>query len=181
MSPHLLPQPSHSRLRSQNQLWLSAGLYFVCYLCCCCLVAKACLTLWNPKDCSMPGSPVFHYFLEFAQIHVHWVGNAIQPSHPLLPPSLCTFNLSQHQNLFQWVGSSHQVAKELALQLQHQSFQWIFRTNPLGLGGLISAVQGTLKCFLQYQSESINSLVLCLLCGPTLTSIHDYWRNHSLD
>ena len=64
-------------------------------------VTKSCLALWDPMDCNTPGFPVLHYLLEFAQIHVHRVGDAIQPSHPLLPPSLCAFNLSQHQNLFQ--------------------------------------------------------------------------------
>ena len=66
---------------------------------------------------------------EPTQTHVHWVGDAIQPSHPLSSPSLPTFNLSQHQGLFKWVSSSHQVAKVLELQLQHQSFQWIFRSD----------------------------------------------------
>ena len=82
----------------------------------------------DPMDCSTPGLPVHHQLLEFTQSHVHWVGNAIQPSHPLLSPSPPTFNLSQHQGLFQWVSSLHQVAKVLEFQLQHQSFQWIFRT-----------------------------------------------------
>ena len=80
-------------------------------------------------DCSITGSPVLHHLPEFAQTHVHWVGDAIQPSHSLLSPSPPTFNLSQHQGLFQWVSVSHQVAKVLELQLQHQSFQWIFRTD----------------------------------------------------
>ena len=83
----------------------------------------------QPMDYSTPGFPVLHYLLEFAQTHVHWVSDAIQPAHPLLPPSPPAFNLSQHQGLFQWVSSSHQVAKLLELQLQHQSFQWIFRTD----------------------------------------------------
>ena len=74
-------------------------------------------------DGSMPGLPVHHQFLEFAQTHVHWVGDAIQPSQPLLSPSPPTFNLSQHQGLFQWANSSHEVAKVLEFQLQHQSFQ----------------------------------------------------------
>ena len=95
--------------------------------CCYCLVAKLCLTLCNPMVCSMPGFPVLYYLLEFAQIHVHWVSDAIQPSHLLLSPSPPAFNLSQHQGLFQWVGSSHQVAK--ISELQHQSFQWIFRVD----------------------------------------------------
>ena len=80
-------------------------------------------------DWSTLGSPVFHYLLEFVQIHVHWVDDAIQPSRPLLSPSPPTFYLSQHQGLFQWVRSSSQVAKVLELQLQRQSFQWIFRTD----------------------------------------------------
>ena len=89
----------------------------------------SCVWLCDPMDCSMPGSPVFHHLPEFAQTHVHWVGDAIQPSHTLLPPSPPAFNLSQHQRLFQWVGSLHQEAKVLELQLQHQSFQWIFRVD----------------------------------------------------
>ena len=92
----------------------------------CCSVANSCLTLCNPMNCSMPGSPVLHYLLEFAQIYIHWVSDSIHPSHPLLPPSPFAFNLSQHPGLFQWIGSSHQVAKVLELQLQHQSFQWVF-------------------------------------------------------
>ena len=94
-------------------------------------VAQSCLTLCNPMDCSMPGFPVHHQLLESAHTHVHWVGDAIQPSHPLSSPSLPAFNLSQHRDLFKWVSSSHQVAKVLEFQLQHQSFQWIFRTDIL--------------------------------------------------
>ena len=77
-----------------------------------------------PMDYSMPGLPVHHQLLEYTQTHVHWVTDAIQPSHPLSSPSP-TFNISQYQGLFQWVSSSHQVAKVLELQLQYQSFQWI--------------------------------------------------------
>ena len=72
--------------------------------------------------------PVFHYLPEFAQVHVHWVSDAIQPSHSL-SPSFPALNVSQHQSLFQWVGTSHQVAEVLELQLKHQSFQWIFRVD----------------------------------------------------
>ena len=79
--------------------------------------------------CSMPGLPVHHQLLEFTQTRVHCFGDAIQPSHPLSSPSLPAFNLSQHQGLFKWVSSLHQVAKVLEFQLQHHSFQWIFRTN----------------------------------------------------
>ena len=85
--------------------------------------------LCDPMDCSMPGLPVHHQLLQLAQIHVHRVGDAIQPSHPLLSPSPPAFNLSQHQGVSQWVSSSHQVAKVLDLQLQHQCFWWKFRTD----------------------------------------------------
>ena len=80
-------------------------------------------------DFSMPGFPVHHQLPELTQIHVHRVGDAIQPSHPLLSLSPPAFNLSQHQGLFKLVSSSHQVAKVLELQLQHQSFQRIFMTD----------------------------------------------------
>ena len=92
-------------------------------------VAQSCPILCDPMDCSTPGLPVHHQPPEPTQTHVHRVGDAIQPSHPLSSPSPPAFNLSQHQGLFQWVNSSHQVAKVLEFQLQHQSFQWIFRTD----------------------------------------------------
>ena len=91
------------------------------------LVSQFCLTLCNPMDCNMPGSPVHHQLLELAQTHILQFSDAIQLSHPLSSPSLPAFNLSQHQGLFQWVSSLHQVAKVLEFQLQHQSFQWTFR------------------------------------------------------
>ena len=94
-------------------------------------VAQSCPTLCDPMNRSMPSLPVHHQLLEFTQTHVHWVGDAIQPSLPLSSPFLPALNLSQHQGLFKWVGSSHQVAKVLELQLQHQSFQWTPRTNLL--------------------------------------------------
>ena len=94
-------------------------------------VAQSCPTLCDPINCSTPGLPVHHQLLEFTQSHVHWVGDAIQPSHPLLSPSPSGLNLSQYQGLFKWVSSLHQVTKVLELQLQHQSFQWISRTDVL--------------------------------------------------
>ena len=94
-------------------------------------VAQSCLTLSNPMNRSMPGLPVHHQPPEFTQIHVHRVGDAIQPSHPLSSPSLPAFNLSQHQGLFQWISSSHEVAKVLEFQLQDQSFQRTPRTDLL--------------------------------------------------
>ena len=91
-------------------------------------VTQLCPTLCNPMDCSSPGFPIHHQLPELAHTHVHRVGDAIQPPHPLLSPSPPAFNLSQHQGLFQWISSSHQVAKVLEFQLQYQSFQCIFRT-----------------------------------------------------
>ena len=87
------------------------------------------LTLSDPMDCSTPGFRVHHQLPELDQTCVHRVGDAIQPSHPLSSPSSPAFILSQHQGLFKWVSSSHQVAKVLEFQLQHQSFQWIFKTD----------------------------------------------------
>ena len=98
-------------------------------------VTQLCLTLCDPRDYSTPSFPVHHQLPEFTQTHVHRVGDAIQPSHPLSSPSPLAFNLSQHQSLFQWVSSLYQVAKVLEFQLQHQTFQWIF---PLGRTGWIS-------------------------------------------
>ena len=92
-----------------------------------CWVDKLCLTLCNPIDCSMPVFLVLHYLTDFAQTYVLWVDDTIQPSHPLSPSF--AFNLSQQQGLFQWVSSLYQVATVLELQLQHQSFQWIFRVD----------------------------------------------------
>ena len=85
--------------------------------------------LCDPMNCSTPGLPVHHQLPEFTQIHVHRVRDAIQPSHPLSSPSPPAPNPSPHQSLFQWISSLHQVAKVLEFQLQHQSFQWIFRTS----------------------------------------------------
>ena len=92
-------------------------------------VAQLCLTHCNSMDCSMLGFPVHHQVPELAQTHVHRVSDAIQPSHPLLSPSPPAFSLSQNQGLFQGVSSLHQVAKVLELQIQHRSFQWVFRTD----------------------------------------------------
>ena len=92
-------------------------------------VAQACPSLCDPTGRSTPGLSVHHQLPESTQTHVHWVSDAIQPSHPLSSPSPPAFNLSQHQGLFQWVSSSHQVAKVLEFQLQHQSFQWTPRTD----------------------------------------------------
>ena len=146
-------------------------------------VTQSCLTLCNPMDCSMPGFPIHHQLLEPTQSHAHCVGDAIQPSHPLSSPSPPTFNHSQHQGLFKWVGSSHQVAKVLDFQLQHQSIQWTPRTDLLldGLVGSPCSLRDSQESSPAPQFKSINSSVLSFLYNPTLTSIHDHWKNHSLD
>ena len=92
-------------------------------------VTQLCPTLCNPMNCSMPGLPVHHQLPESNETHVHQVGDATQLSHPLSSPSPPAPNLSQHQGLFKWVSSSHQVAKVLEFQLEHQSFQWTPRTD----------------------------------------------------
>ena len=114
--------------------WLTLPTFFFFFLKCFqsvqfSSVTQSCPTVCNPVDCSIPGLPVDHQLPEFTQTHVHWVSDAIQPSHPLSSPSPPGFNLSQHPGLFKWVSSSHQVVKILEFQLQHQSFQWIFRTD----------------------------------------------------
>ena len=100
-------------------------------------VAQSCPTLWDPVNRSTPDLPVYHQLPESTQTHVHRVGDAIQPSYSLSSPSPPDLNHSQHQGLFKWVSSSHQVAKVLEFQLQHQSFQRTPRT-PLGWTGWIS-------------------------------------------
>ena len=146
---------------------------------CCCLVSKSCPVLCDPIDCSTPGLPVPHYLPKFAQGHIHWISDAIQPSHSLPPSSPFAFNLSQHQRLFQWAGSSPKY------------WRFTFNISPSNsYSGLISfqinwfdlAVQGTLQeSSTTPQFESIISLVPILPCGPTLTFAHDYWKNHSFD
>ena len=108
---------------------------------------------------STPGLPVHHQLLESTQTHVHWVGDAIQSSHPLSSPSPPVLNVSQHQGLFKWVSSSHQVAKVLEFQLQHQSFQWTPRLISFRMDWLdLLAVQGTLKSLLQHHSSKASIL-----------------------
>ena len=112
--------------------------------------------LSDPMNCSRPGLPALHYLLVFAGVHVN---DTIQPSHPL-PPSSFAFNLSQHQDLFQWVGSLHLVAKLLELQLHYQSFQWIFRVDfSLGLIALISLLSKGLSTV--FSSNTVPGLLHC--------------------
>ena len=132
----------------------------VCVCSCCCSVAKSCPTLWNPMNCSAPGFPVLHYLPEFAQTHVHWVSDTIQPSHLccpllLLPSTFPRFRVC----LLKWVDCSHQVIKLLELHLQHWSVQWIsgsisFRIDKFDL----LAAQGALKSLLQHHSSKASIL-----------------------
>ena len=128
-------------------------------------VTQSCPTLCDPMNRSMPGLPVHNQLLEFTQTHVHWVSDAIQPSHPLSSPSPPALNLSLHQGLFKWVSSSHQVAKVLEFQLQHQSFQWTPRTDLLqnGLVGSPCSPRDSQESSPTPQFKSINSSALSLL------------------
>ena len=146
-------------------------------------VTQSCPTLCDPMDHSMPGFPVHHQLPEFTQTHVHWVSDAIQPSHPLSSPSPSTINLSQYQGPFKWVTSSHQVAKLLEFQLYHQTFPMnIKEWFPLGLTGWISLQsKGLSRVFSNTTFKSINSSAFSFLYSPTLIPIHDHWKNHSLD
>ena len=129
-------------------------------------------------DYSMPGFPV--QLPELAQIHVNWVGDAVQPSHPLSSTSSPAFNLSQHQDLFQWVSSSHRMVK--VLEFQHQFLQWIFRTDFLWIDRFdLLAVQGTLKSLLQHHSWKASILWCSAFFIPQLTySYMTTWKTIAL-
>ena len=145
-------------------------------------VAQLCPTLCNPMDCSMPGLPVHHQLLEFTQTHVHWVGDAIQPSHPLWSPSPPALSLSQHQGL----------SNESVLPIRWPKY-WScsFNISPSNAySGLISfrmdwldllAVQGMLKSLLQHHSLKASILWCSSFFIVQLSHIHDYWKNHSFD
>ena len=120
LSAHVSPQTIHFRVLDKSPVSGPGGGSPSCSS----LVAKLCLTLCDPMDCSMPDFPVLHHLPEFAQTHVLWISDAIQPSCHLSP---LAFNLSQYHSLFQWVSSLHQVAQ--VLKFQHESFQWIFRVD----------------------------------------------------
>ena len=133
----------------------------------------------RPHNCRMPGLPVNHHLPEPAETHVHSF-MAIQPSHPLSYPFPPTFNLSQHQGLFQSVNSSHQVAKVLEFQLHTSPYNEYSELISFRMDWLdLLAVQGTQEFSPTPQFKSIIFLALSFLCSPTLTFIHDYWKNHS--
>ena len=136
----------------------------------------------TPMDCIPSG---FHPSLSPRDCtnSCHWVGDAIQLAHLLLSPSFPSFNLSQHQGVFQWVGSLHQVAEVLELQLQHQSFQWMFRIDFLWdwLVWSPCSPRNSQESSPTPQFKNINFPALGFLYSPTFTSIHDYWKNRSFD
>ena len=134
-------------------------------------VAQLCPTLCDPMNPSMPGLLVHHQLPEFTQIHVRWVGDAIQPSHPLSSPFPPAPKPSQHQGLFQWVNSSHEVGKVLEFQLQHNSFQRNPRADlQNGLVRSPCSPRDSQESSPTPQFKSINSLALSFLHSPTLTS-----------
>ena len=154
----------------------------------CCSVGKLCPTLFDPMDCQKPGFPVLHHLLEFAKTHVHWVGDAIQPSHPLLPPSLHELTLSQHQGLFQWVSSSQQVkaftegqstgaspsASVLLMNIQNR---FPFR---IGLISLLFKGLSRVFCSTTVRNHRFFSTQPSFWSNFH-TIIHDYWKNHIFD
>ena len=137
-----------------------------------CSVAQLCKTLCNPMDCNTEDFPALHHPPEPAQTHVHWVDDAIQPSRPLSSPSAPVFNLSPASGsflmsrLFASDGQSTGYSASASVLLMNIQY-WL----PLGLTGLTLAVQGLSRVFSVPQFQSINSSVLSLLCGPTLTSV----------
>ena len=139
--------------------------------------------LCDPMKRSTPGLPVHHQLPEFTQTHIHQVRDAIQSSHPLSSRSPPAPNPFQRQSLFQWVNSSHEVAKVLEFQLYHHSIQRNPRADLLqnGLVGSPCSPRDSQESSPTPQFKSINSSALSLLHNPTLTSIHDHRKNHSLD
>ena len=145
-------------------------------------VSQSCPAVCNPMDCSTPGFLIHHQLLELAQTHVHWVSDAIQPSHPLSSPSSPAFNLAQHQGLCKWVSSSHHMAK--VLEFQHQSFQWTPRNwSPLGWTGWTSLLSKGLSRVFSNTTVQKHQFFGTRLSSQLkiLTSIHDHWKNYSLD
>ena len=145
-------------------------------------VTQSCPTLFDPMDSSTPGFPVHHQFLELAQTHIYQVSDAIQPSHSLLSPSPPAFNLSQHQGFFflmSWLFATdgQSIGASASASVFPMNIQDRF---PLGLTGWSSLQsKGFSRVFSNNTIQSINSSALSFPYGPILTSIHNYWKNHS--
>ena len=156
-------------------MWILVLLCFVI------VVTKSCPNLCNLMKCTTTGSPVLHYLPEFAQIHVHWVSDGIQPSHPLSSPSPLAFNFPQHHlmsHFFFTSGGQIIGASASASVLPMNSRCWF----PLGLTGFISLQsKGISSIFSSTTVWNIDASALSLLYGPTLTSAHSHWKNHIFD
>ena len=148
----------------------------------CCSFAQWCPTLCDPMDYSRLGIPVLHHHPQLTQIHVHRVGDAIQPSHPLSSSSLLPSNFPSIR-VFSNELALHIVAKVLELHCQHQSFQWIFRVDSVldGLDWSPCCPRASQEASPTPQFKTINSLVFSLFCCPALTSTYSYWKSHSFD
>ena len=146
-------------------------------------VPQLCLTPYDPMNRNMPGLPIHHQLPEFTQTHVHWNSDAIQPSHPLLSPSPPALNLSQHQGLFKWVSFFASGGQNIGVSASASVFPMNIQDwFPLGWTGWISLQsKGLSRVFSNTTVQSISSSALSFLHSPTLTSIHDDWKNHSLD
>ena len=148
---------------------------------CCCSVAKSCLTLCDPMNRSISGLPVHHQLPEFTQTHVHWVDDAIQPSHPLLSPSTSAFNRSQHQGLFQWVVLHIRWPKYWNFSFSISPSNEYSGLTSFRIDWFSLQSKGLSRVFSNTTFKSINSSALSFLYSPTHTSIHDYWENLSFD
>ena len=145
--------------------------------------AQLCPTLFDPRDCSTPGLPVHHQLPEFTQTHVLWLGDAIQPSHPLSSPSPPAFNLSQHQGFFPmsqfFTSGGQSIGVSASTSVLPMNIQDWF---PLGwIGWIPCSPRDSQESSPTPQFKSIKFSVLSFLYSPALTSIHDYWKNNSLD
>ena len=146
---------------------------------CSCSVAQSCLTLWDPMNCSTPGFPVLHYLQEFAQTHVDWVSDAIQPSYPLSPPSPPALNLFPRQGLFQWLGSSHQGAKVTGVSASSSvlpmNIQSWFLWRPTGLISLLFTWHSRVFSSNTVQRHQFFGAQLSLLSHS-----HNHWEDHNM-
>ena len=156
-------------------LLLGVSLYLLC------VFAQSPLTFCDPMDCSTPAFPVLHHLLEFTQTHVHWVCDAIHPSHPPSSPFPPAFNLPQHWGLFQWVVSLHQVAKYWSFSINHFSKYSGLISSLTGLISLLPKGLSTPPLLQHHHSKA--SILQCsaIFYGPTLTSVHNYWKNYNFD
>ena len=159
-----IPLPPPTSLSTHIRAFLNTLTIFCC---CCCLITKLCLTLSDPMACNTPGSFILHYLSDFAQAHVHWISDAIQPSYPLLFPSPPDLGLPQYRGLFQWVSSSHQVTKVLELQLHVSPSNEYSGSISFRIAWFdVLAVQGTFKSLLQHHSLKAS----ILQCSSSLWS-----------